>query len=90
MPAVARGSLAPVDGFSALVRSNRLRAEYFAGNWEIGVARAALVQIGGEQLLSSQAGAIPAPSGGPVVDAEARAAIGQMLAMLREHGLIAE
>jgi hypothetical protein len=82
--------LAPVDGLSALVRSNRLRAEYFGGSWEIGIARAASVEIGGQQLLSSQAEAITSPSGGATVDAEARAAIDQMLAMLRGHGLIAE
>ena len=82
--------LAPVDGLSALVRSNRLRAEYFAGAWEIGVARAASVEIGGLQVLAPRASAIAAPSGGATVDAEARAAIDQMLAMLRGHGLIAE
>ena len=82
--------LEPVDGLSALVRSNRLRAEYFGGSWEVGVARASSIEIGGEQVLASQAPAIAAPSGGTTVDVEARAAIGQMLAMLRGHGLIAE
>jgi len=81
--------LAPADGLSALVRSNRLRAEYFAGTWEIGVARAARVEIGGEQVLASQASPIASPSGGATVDAEARAVIDQLLAMLRGHGLIA-
>lgn len=82
--------LAPIDGLSALVRSNRLRAEYFAGSWEIGIARAAQVEIGGQQLLSSQAAAIASPSGGSTVDTQARAAIDQLLEMLRSHGLIAE
>ena len=82
--------LAPIDGLSALVRSNRLRAEYFAGSWEIGVARAEKVEIGGQQLLSSQGAAIMSPSGGTTVDTQARTAIDQMLAMLRSHGLIAE
>ena len=88
MPAAARGLLAPVDGLSALVRSNRLRAEYFGGAWEVGVARAASIEIGGEQLLGPQAPAIASPSGGATVDAEARAAIDQLLTMLRGHGLI--
>ena len=81
--------LLPVDGLSVLIRTNRLRAEYFAGSWEIGVTRASAVEIGGEQVLSSQAGAIASPSGGTTVDAEARAAIDQILAALRGHGLIA-
>ena len=79
----------PVDGLSVLIRTSRLRAEYFAGSWEIGITRASSVEIGGEQVLSSQAVAIASPSGGTTIDTEARAAIGQMLAALRSHGLIA-
>jgi hypothetical protein len=82
--------LEPADGLSALVRSSRLRAEYFAGSWEIGVARAARVEIGGEQVLALQSVAIASPSGGTTVDVQARAAIDQMLDMLRGHGLIAD
>lgn len=78
-----------VDGLAALVRSNRLRAEYGGGSWEVGVARAARVEIGGTQVLGAQAPAIASPSGGTTVDAESRAAIGQLLTMLRGHGLIA-
>ena len=79
----------PVDGLSVLIRSNRLRAEYFAGSWEIGVTRASAIEIGGEQVLASQLGAIGTPSGGTTIDAEGRAVIGQILAALRAHGLIA-
>ena len=82
--------VAPADGLSALVRSNRLRAEYFAGSWEIGVTRTASVEIGGEQLLSAPAGAIAPPTGGATVDVQARTAIDQLLTALRGHGLIAE
>ena len=81
--------LLPVDGLSALIRSNRLRAEYFAGSWEIGVPRASAIEIGGEQVLAARLAAIASPSGGTTIDAEARAAIGEILAALRGHGLIA-
>jgi hypothetical protein len=81
--------LVPVDGLSVLIRTSQLRADYFAGSWEIGVTRASSVEIGGEQVLSSQAAAIASPSGGATIDAEARAAIDQVLAALRGHGLIA-
>jgi Protein of unknown function (DUF2793) len=81
--------LMPVDGLSVLIRSNRLRANFFGGGWEIGIARAAAVEIGGDQMLSTQAAAIAEPAGGTTADAEARAAIGQILAALRHHGLIA-
>jgi hypothetical protein len=81
--------LAPVDGLSALVRSSGLRADYLAGAWDIGTVRAGRVEVGGEQVLSAQAAAIASPSGGATVDAEARAAIDQILSALRGHGLIA-
>ena len=82
--------LEPVDGLAALVRSTRLRAEYGDESWEVGVARAARVEIGGTQVLGAQGPAIASPSGGATVDVEGRAAIAQMLAMLRGHGLIAQ
>lgn len=81
--------LLPVDGLSVLIRSNRLRAEYFAGSWETGVTRVSAIEIGGEQVLSSRLAAIASPSGGTTIDAEARAAIDQVLVALRGHGLIA-
>ena len=80
--------VAPVEGMSALVKSNGLRAEY-DGSWDIGVIRATRVEIEGDSLLSTQLAAMVSPSGGTTVDAEARAAIDQILAALRHHGLIA-
>jgi hypothetical protein len=44
--------------------------------------------IAGEQVVGSRAAAIATPSGGVNVDAEARAALSQILAALRQHGLI--
>ena len=79
----------PVDGLSALVRSSRLRAEYFAGSWEIGTSRAERIEVDGQQVLSEQGAAIASPSGGTTIDAEARASITGILAALRAHGLIA-
>jgi hypothetical protein len=79
----------PVEGLSALVRTSRLRAQYVGGSWEIGVARAAVIEIGGEQVVGTQSAAIAAPTGGPTIDAEARATINEILAALRGHGLIA-
>ena len=44
---------------------------------------------GGTQVVGAQGTPIPVPSGGAVVDAEARAAVVSILAALRVHGLIA-
>lgn len=46
------------------------------------------VTIGGVQVLGSQQPAILNPSGGTIIDVEARAAIASLIATLQSHGLI--
>ena len=45
-------------------------------------------KVGGTQVVGSQQPAIPDATGGATVDVEARAALNQLLAELRTHGLI--
>ena len=61
---------------------------WFGRAWEVGSLRGDNVPIGGEQVLGPRGAAIPAPSGGSTVDAEARAAIEPILSAMRGHGLI--
>lgn len=79
----------PAEGLSALVKTNGLRADYRSGSWTIGTVVAAQVAVGGVQVVGAQGAAIGEPSGGSTVDAEARNAIGLILAAMRQHGLIA-
>jgi hypothetical protein len=81
--------LNPADGLSVVIRASGIRAEYRSGAWEMGVVRADGLEIGGEQVVSTQAAAIAAPAGGTTIDTEARSAIDQILGALRHHGLIA-
>lgn len=81
--------LVPTDGASLLVKNSGVRAEYRAGSWTIGTVRANSLSIGGVQVVAGQAAAIASPSGGTSVDSAARTAIDQILAALRQHGLIA-
>ena len=78
----------PVEGLTAYVRSTGSWAAFRAGAWEAGQLRGASVIIDGEQVLGSRGAAIGSPSGGTVVDAEARTAIAAILSTMREHGLI--
>ena len=80
--------LAPTDGMCAHVKSNGTTALYRDGAWEMGALRGSQLIIGGLQVVGSRSAAIPAPTGGTTVDLEARTAIGQILAALREHGLV--
>jgi len=56
--------------------------------WEIGTVRCTSVIVNGNKVLGDRSGAIAAPQGGSVVDAEARASLNAVLAALRQHGLI--
>lgn len=50
---------------------------------------AAGLRVTGQQMLSAPAGAIAEAAGGPVVDAEARAVLAEILGALRALGLVA-
>jgi hypothetical protein len=71
-----------------IVRSTATEAAYRDGSWELGAVRGSALLIGGEQVVGVRAAAIASPAGGAVVDAEARAALGAILAAMRAHGLI--
>ena len=53
------------------------------GSWPV-----ASLTIGGVQVVGERLPDVPSPSGGTIIDAEARAAIGQLIATLKSHGLI--
>jgi hypothetical protein len=73
---------------SAYVKATSTWANYRAGSWDVGTLRGAGLVIGGTQVVGSRLAAIAGPSRGAIVDAESRAAIDQILAALRQHGLI--
>lgn len=81
--------VAPVDGMSVWVLGDALPARFAGGNWTKGEVRATRVMVEGVAVLGARGDAIAAPTGGAVVDAEARATLGQILGALRAHGLIA-
>jgi hypothetical protein len=78
----------PVDGMTVFVKTSANFAIVRDGAWEFGVLRGSRVEIGGAQVVGPRATAISAPAGGTSVDVEARGATGQILAALRQHGLI--
>ena len=80
--------VAPVEGMSAYVKATGVYASYRAGTWEFGALRGTNLMLGGVQVVGSRQAAIPGPTGGTFVDVEGRFAIGQILAALRQHGLI--
>lgn len=80
--------VAPVDGISLYVKSVGEWAVYRAGAWDIGLLRGSSLIIGGQQVVGSRGAAIGSATGGTTIDTEARTAIDQILAAMRQHGLI--
>lgn len=78
----------PVEGLVVHVRSTGTWGTYRTGAWEFEILRGSSLVLGGQQVVGTRRPAIIAPTGGAVVDAEARAAINQLLATVRDHGLI--
>ena len=80
--------LPPQEGMVFYVRSDGISAAYRAGAWELGELRGSSVLIDGQQVVGGRAAAIGSASGGSTVDVQARGVIDQILAALRQHGLI--
>lgn len=81
--------VAPREGMSAWSAADGAFARFSGGAWQLGAVRGDRLVLAGDAVVGPRGAAIAAPSGGATVDAEARSAIGALLAALRTHGLIA-
>lgn len=81
--------VAPFEGLSAWIAPEKLHVRFISGAWVSGEIRGRRVLVDGTPVVGARRPAIAAPADGAVVDAEARAALEQVLAALRAHGLIA-
>ena len=81
--------VAPVEGLAVVAKASGEAVLFRSGAWETGHVRAAKLSIAGNQIVGPQGAAVVDPAGGAIIDAEGRAAIAEILARLRQHGLIA-
>ncbi|HWV00163.1 MAG TPA: DUF2793 domain-containing protein [Devosia sp.] len=81
--------VAAAEGMTVWVADRAIAARYVGGAWVAGNLAGQQVSIEGVKVVGAQGAAILDPAGGTTIDAEARAAIGAILAALRGHGLIA-
>jgi hypothetical protein len=79
----------PGEGHWLWVVADGLWAGFVGGGWQLGVLPAAMLKIGGNQVVGARQPAIAAPTGGSTVDTEARTAVAAILVALKTHGLIA-
>lgn len=78
----------PVDGCLAWIKGEAVFAYRSGGEWRSDAWPVKGLKIDDAMLLAPPQPAIADPASGSVVDAEARMALVQILAALRQHGLI--
>jgi len=79
--------LVPVPGMSVWDGAAGYRRHWTGSAWSDGKLPVAGILIAGKQVLGSRLAAVPSPSGGTTIDAEARAAIAALTVALKTHGL---
>lgn len=79
--------LAPVEGMSIWDKGGGFARRWTGSGWSDGKIAAAGLLVGGEQVVGPRLSALASPSGGAVVDSEARAAIAAIIVALKSHGL---
>ena len=80
--------VAPSAGTSAWNKADGVPLLWDGGQWRTGELVCAGVEVGGLRVVGPRQPAVPSPSGGTIIDVEARAAIDALTAALMSHGLI--
>lgn len=80
--------LAPSPGTSAWNKPEGVPLLWDGAGWLEGELACAGLRVGGLRVVGERQPAVPSPSGGTIIDAEARAAIDALTAALMSHGLI--
>lgn len=78
----------PVEGMTVWLRDGGIFARWTEAGWVEGEIAGSVLRLGDNQVVGERLPAIADPSGGGMVDAEARAAIAAILTALRTHGLV--
>ncbi|HEX8584137.1 MAG TPA: DUF2793 domain-containing protein [Allosphingosinicella sp.] len=80
--------IAPTDGLAVWNKAQGVEWRWAEGGWAVGALKGSALFIGGQQVVGERLPAVPSPSGGTIIDAEARSAVDQIIVALMQHGLI--
>jgi Protein of unknown function (DUF2793) len=75
-------------GMQVWIKSAGYWIHWTGSGWSGGELPATSIRIGGQRVVGERQPDVPSPSGGTIIDAEARAAIAALTATLKSHGLI--
>jgi hypothetical protein len=78
----------PPAGMIVWNKADGLSLRYDGTGWSGGELTGSSLRIGGVQVVGERRPAIASPSGGTIIDAEARTAVDAVIAALMSHGLI--
>lgn len=78
----------PVLGMRVWSKAAELWVHWTGSAWSDGALIGSRVTIGGVQVVGLRQPGVPSPSGGTIIDAEARAAVARIIETLMSHGLI--
>jgi hypothetical protein len=80
--------VAPVPGMLAWNKAAGCWIHWDGTEWSDGSLPAAAIVVAGQQVVGPRLETIASPSGGTIIDAEARTALEAIIATLKSHGLI--
>jgi hypothetical protein len=78
----------PVPGMAVWNIDAGYRLCWTGSAWSDGEWPVSTLTIGGQQVVGPRLETVPSPSGGTIIDVEARAALDAVIVALRTHGLI--
>jgi len=79
--------LAPSVGTCVWDKAAGVPRQWDGSAWSGGRMACAGLSIAGKAVVGERLPAVPSPSGGTIIDAEARAALAAVIAALKSHGL---
>ena len=78
----------PVPGMTVWNIDAGYRIHWTGGAWSEGDWAVSALTIGGQQVVGARLETVPSPSGGTIIDVEARSAVEALIVALKTHGLI--
>lgn len=78
----------PQPGMTVWDKAGGYHRRWTGTAWNAGEIAGSAVHVGGLKVVGARQPSVAPPSGGAVVDAEARAAVAALIVSLKSHGLI--